>query len=135
MGGGVDRERCIPIPQWMGIRPEAIGTRRTDIPMVVGVQQIEDRSLAACIRYSGDDLDIKAIHLSQQKMTKKQQIGNRPMATGTRRENFSPRDKTNRYLKQVQQMGKRLITTSTQRIAFGRMVVLQQTTVSRIVAE
>ena len=53
VGDRVDQERCIPISQLM------------DIPMAAVVQQTRDKRVAACTWYSGDDLDIKAIHPSQ----------------------------------------------------------------------
>ena len=99
MGGGANHERCILIPQQTKIKLEATGTRRTDIPMVVGVQKMGDRPVAACTRYSGDDLDIEAIHPSQQKMTKRQQTGNKPVAAGSRHMDFDPRVETDLYLK------------------------------------
>ena len=45
--------------------------------MVVGLQQIENKPVASYTWYSGDNLDIKVIHPSQKKMTKKQWTGNR----------------------------------------------------------
>ena len=54
-----------------------------DIPMVVGVQCMGNKLMVACGQYSGDDLDTKAIHLSQRKMKKRQQTGIKPMAAGT----------------------------------------------------
>ena len=45
------------------------------------------------------------------------------MVVGTQRANFCPRTETDLYLKRTQQMGKSLITTSTQRINFGLIVV------------
>ena len=71
VGGRADQERCISIPRWAGIIPEVAGTQRMDIPMAIGVQQMRDRPVVACTRYSGDDIGIKAIHPSQHKMTKK----------------------------------------------------------------
>ena len=62
--GKTDQERCIPIPRWTGIKPEALETWRIDISMGVGVQLKGDSLVAICTRYSGDDLDIKAIHPS-----------------------------------------------------------------------
>ena len=47
-----------------------------------GVQQMRNRSMVACTQYSGDDLDTKAIHLSQQKMTKRQRTENKSMTVG-----------------------------------------------------
>ena len=57
------------------------------------------------------------------------------MATSTRCTDFGPKAKTNLYLKQAQQMGKSLITTNTQWMDFGLMVVSQRTTMLRVVAE
>ena len=45
--------------------------------MAVGMKWTGDRPMAACTRYSGDDLDTGAIHPSQQKMTKRQQMGSK----------------------------------------------------------
>ena len=71
VGGRANQERCIPIPWWRGIRPEVAETRRTDILMVIGVQQTGDIPMAACTQYSGDNLNIEVTHPSQQKMTKR----------------------------------------------------------------
>ena len=87
MGGIADQEMCIPIP------------RQIDISIAVGVQQTWDRPVAACTRYSGDNLDIEAIHPSQQKITKRQQTGNKPVAAGSRHMDFDPRVETDLYLK------------------------------------
>ena len=84
-----------------------------------------DRTVAACTRYLGDNLDIGVIHLSHQKMTKRQQTANRPIAVGTRRANFGPRAETDLYLKRALQMGKSLITTSMQQTNFDLMAVSQ----------
>ena len=135
VGGRANQERCIPIPRRMGIRPEAIGTWRMNIPMAVGVQQTGDRPVVACTQYSSDDLNIEVTHPSQWKMTKRQQTGNRPMAAGTRRADFSPRAETNLYLKRARKMGKSLITANMQRTNFDLMVVSQRTAMLRVVAE
>ena len=55
--------------------------------------------MAACTRYSGDDLDTRAIHPSQRKRTKRQQMGIRLMATGTQNVDLDPRAEANLYLK------------------------------------
>ena len=81
--------------------------------MAVGVQQMGDRLMAACTRYSGDDLNIEVTHPSKWKMTKRLQMGNRLVAVDTQHEGFGPKAKTNLYLKRVWQMGKSLITAST----------------------
>ena len=60
-------------------------------------------------------------------MTKRQWIGIRPMATGTRHADFSPTNETNSYLKRSRKMDKSLITASTQRTDFGLMAVSQWT--------
>ena len=73
IGGRADQERCIP--QWIGIRSKATRTQRTDILMAVGVQQMGGRSMAACTRYSGDDLDFKVIHLLNRKGQKDSERG------------------------------------------------------------
>ena len=91
--------------------------------------------MAACIRYSGDNLDTEAIRPSQRKTPKRQQTGIKPMAVGTRHADFGPRAETNSYLMRARKMGKSLITASTQRIDFDLMVVLQRTTKPRVVAE
>ena len=57
IGGGVDQEKCILILQRMGVRPKAARTRQTNVPIAVGVQQTEDRPMATCTRYLGDDLE------------------------------------------------------------------------------
>ena len=72
-----------------------------DIPMVVGVQRTRNKLMAAWTQYSSDDLDTKAIHLSQRKMAKRQRTGIRSMAAGTQHTDFGPRAETNFYLKQV----------------------------------
>ena len=102
---------------------------------MVRVQQIGDRSEATYTQYLGDDLDARAIHPSQRKLTKRQQTGNSSMNAGPRCVNFDPKAETNLYLKRAQQMGKRLITASTQWMDFGIMVVLQRTTMPRVVAK
>ena len=79
----------------------AVETQRTYILMVVGVQQTEDRLMAACTWCSGDDLDTGAIHPSQWKTTKRQQMVVRLMAIGAQQVNFGPRAETNSYLKQA----------------------------------
>ena len=125
------QERCIHIPRWTGIRLEAMGTLWTDISMAVGVQRIGNRPMAACTQYLGDDLDTKAIHPSQWKTTKKQRMRIRPMAIGTRYANFGPRSKTNFYLKRAQEIGKSLITASTQWTDSGLIAVLQWTVIPK----
>ena len=55
--------------------------------------------MAASTRYPGDDLDIEVIHPSQQKTTKRQQKGSKPMAAGARYEDFGPKAETKLYLK------------------------------------
>ena len=45
VGGRADQEKCISIPQRMGIRLGADGTQRKDILMAVWVQQIKDMYL------------------------------------------------------------------------------------------
>ena len=77
-------QRCIPIPWWAGAKPMAMGTQQTDFLMATGMQWIEDKPMAACTRYSGDDLDTRATHLIQWKMTKRQRTRVRLMATSTR---------------------------------------------------
>ena len=42
----------------------AVGTRRMDIVMAVGLQWMGDRPMAARTLYLGYDLDIRAIHPS-----------------------------------------------------------------------
>ena len=103
--------------------------------MVVRMQQTGDRPVAICIRYSGDDLDIKAIHPFQWKTTERQWRGNKPMAEGTRCADLVLRAETNLYLKRARQMGKSLITANMQRTNFDLMVVLQRTAMLRVVAE
>ena len=114
MGGEADQEKCIPIPQLIGIRQKVTGTLWTDIPIAVEVKQMGDRTMTAYTWYLGSDLDIEAIHPSQSKITKRQRTGNKPMAASTWRADFSLRAETDFYLKQVRQMGKSLITASMQ---------------------
>ena len=123
VGGRATQERCIPIPQQTGIRPEVVGTRQMDIPMAVGVQQTGDRLVTTCTWYSSNDLDIEVIHSSQQKAIKRQWMENRPMIVGTRRVDFSPRVETKFYLKLARQMGKSLITASMQQTYSSLMAV------------
>ena len=129
------QERCIPIPRRRRIRPEAMGTRWTDILMAMGVQWRGNRLMAACTHYSGDDLDTKAIHPSQQKMTKRQHVGIRLMVAGTRHADFDPRAETKFYLKRARQMGKSLITASTQWTDFSLIAVWQRMVMLRVVTE
>ena len=49
-----------------------VETQRVDVPMALGMQQTEDKPMAACTRYSGDDLDTEAIHPFQWKNDKKE---------------------------------------------------------------
>ena len=58
----------------------------------------------------------------------------RLMAAGTRHVDFGPRVETNFYLKQARQMGKSLITASTQLTDFGLIAVLQWTLMPMVVA-
>ena len=55
--------------------------------------------MAACTGYSGNDLDIGAIHPSQRKKTKGQWTRIRPMAVGTRHADSGPKVEANSYLK------------------------------------
>ena len=103
--------------------------------MAVRVQRIRNRPMAACTKYSGDDLDTKAIHPAQWKMTKRKRTGNKPMAVDTQHVDFGPRVETNFYLKRAQQMGKSLIIVNTQWIDSSLMVVSQLTTMPRVVAK
>ena len=48
IGGRATQKWCIPIPRRVGIRLVAVGTRQTNILMVVGVQWKENRPIAAC---------------------------------------------------------------------------------------
>ena len=98
-GGGATQERCIPIPQWARAKPVAVRTRQTNFLMAVEMQQTRDRLMATGTQYLGDDLDTKAIHPSQQKMTKRQWTGIRLMAAGTRHEDSSLKAETNPFLK------------------------------------
>ena len=79
--------------------------------------------MAACTWYSGDDLDTGAIHPFQRKMTKRQQTGIKPIATGTKHVNSGLRAKANPYLKGARQMGNSLIPASTQRTDSDLMIV------------
>ena len=91
--------------------------------------------MAACTRYSGENLDTEAIRPSHLKMTKRQWMGIRPMAIGTQHEDFGPRAESNSYLKRARQMGKSLITASMQWTDFGLMAMSQWMAKPRIVAE
>ena len=57
------------------------------------------------------------------------------MVVGARRMDFDPKAKTKFYLKRERQMGKNLITTSTQRTNSSLMVVSQWPVMPRVVAE
>ena len=57
------------------------------------------------------------------------------MAAGTQRADFGPRAETDLYLKRARQIGKSLIIPNTQQTDSGLMVVLQRTTVPRVVAK
>ena len=135
VGGRADQERRIPILRLTGTRPEAAGIQQTGIPMVKQAQQTEEGPVATRTRYPGDYLDIEVIHPSQQKMTKRQHTGDRPMTAGARRADFDPKAETKLYLKRGLQMGKNLITASTQRMDFSLMAVLRWTAMSRAVAK
>ena len=113
----------MPIPRWAKVRPVAVGKWRLDILIVVGVQQNGDKLMVACTRYSGDDLDTRAIDPSQWKMTRRRWTGVRPMAAAIRHAFFSSRAKTNLYLKLVGQIGKNRITVSTQWTNSGLMAM------------
>ena len=65
------------------------------------MQQTGDRPMVACTQYPGDKLDIRAIHPSQCKTTKRQRMGNTPMAASTQHADFSLRAETDLYLKQA----------------------------------
>ena len=65
VGGGVIQERCIPIPRRVGAKPVAMETQPTDVPMVMGVQQTGDKSMATCTQCLDDNLDTGALHASQ----------------------------------------------------------------------
>ena len=91
MGDRADQERCIPIPRWTRIRLEAAGTWQMDIAMAVGVQQTRDRLVATWTRYSGDNLNTRAIHPSQWKTTKRQRTRNRPMVVSAQGADYGPR--------------------------------------------
>ena len=62
-------------------------------------------------------------------------MGNRPMTAGTRRTDRSPRAKTNLYLKRFRQMGKSLITASTQRTYSSLMAMSQRIAMLRVIVE
>ena len=76
VGGEAEQKRCIPIPRQIGVKPEP-----------------------ACTQFLGDDLGTRAIYPSQQKMTKRQWTGKRPMVVGLLRANFGPKVETNLYIK------------------------------------
>ena len=57
------------------------------------------------------------------------------MAASTQHANFSPRAETDLYLERARQMGKSLITTSTQRTDSGLMAMLQWMAMSRVIVE
>ena len=103
--------------------------------MAIRVQQKGVRPVASCTQYSGDDLNIKVTLRFQQKWTKWQRTGNKLMAAGTRRADFDPKAEINLYLKRARQMGKSLITASTQRTNFSLMTVSQWMVMQRVVAE
>ena len=103
--------------------------------MAVGVQQMGDKLVAVCTQYSGDNLNIEVTHPSQRKMIKRQRTVNRLMVVGTRRADFGPKAETNIYLKLVRQMGKSLITASTQWTNFSLMIMSQRTAMPKVVAE
>ena len=90
--------------------------------------------MAAYTRYTSDDPSTRVIHPSQQETTSRQWTEIRPMPLGTRHTDLSLRAKTNPYLKQVQQMGKILISASIQRTDLNLMAVSQRTEMSWIVA-
>ena len=62
-------------------------------------------------------------------------MGIRLMAASTQYAGFSPRAETDIYLKRAQQMGKSLITTSTQWINSSLMAMSQWTLMPRVIAE
>ena len=57
------------------------------------------------------------------------------MAAGIRHANFNPRVETDLYIKRARQMGKSLLTASTQLTDFGLMAVSQRIIMLRVVAE
>ena len=57
------------------------------------------------------------------------------MAAGIRHTNFGPRVETDLYLKRAQQIGKSLITASTQWTDFGLMALSQHTAMPKVVTE
>ena len=73
-----------------------------------------DKPMAARTLYSGDDLDTGALHPSQWKTTKKQRMGIRLKAAGTRHADFGLRAETNFYLKRARKIGNSLIPSSMQ---------------------
>ena len=91
--------------------------------------------MAACTRDPGDDLDTMAIHPFQRKETKMQRTMIRLMVAVTWHVGFGPRAETNTYLKRARQMGKSLITASTQRTDSSPMAMAQRTTMSWVVVE
>ena len=111
--------------------------------MVVGVQLTGHRPVAACTWHSSDNLDIEAIHPSQQKMTKRQRTGSRLMAAGTWHGDLAPRASAKNYgcvtmttMSMVvagQQTNTYPQVISVQWTDFGRMAVLQQTISPRVV--
>ena len=111
----------------------AVGIRRMNFLMVVGMKWTGDRPMAACTRYSGDNLDIGVIHPSQWKTTKRQWMRIRSMVAGTRQADSGLRVETNPYLKRARQVCNNLITINTQRTDSGLMVVSQRTTMLRVV--
>ena len=57
------------------------------------------------------------------------------MAASTRHADFGAMTEIDLYLKRARQMGKSLITASTQRMDSGLIVVSQRTTMPRVIAE
>ena len=95
--------------------------------------------MAVRIRCLGDNLDTETTYSYWWKMTKTQRMGIRLMAVSTQQTNFGLRAEANcshpQGLNNALQMGKSLETTSMQWIDFGLMVMSQQTTMPRVVAE
>ena len=79
-----------------------------DFSMAMRMQRMGIRPMAIGARRSGNNLGTEAIHLYRRKMTKMQQTGIRLMAIGAQRMDSGPRAKANCYIREARRKGKSL---------------------------
>ena len=86
-------------------------------------------------RRSSDNLDTKAIHTYQRKMTKIQRTGIRLMAAGAQRTNSDLRVEANHFIRGAHRRGKSLKNASAQRTDCSLIAMLQRMVKSKVVTE